>query len=59
ADSFGGRRRLASFTTADGRRGAFVRFPDQRASIIILASSDGIDARGISEQIAERLFGAR
>ncbi|HET7186580.1 MAG TPA: Type 1 glutamine amidotransferase-like domain-containing protein [Gemmatimonadaceae bacterium] len=59
ADSFGGRRRLASFTTADGRRGAFVRFPDQRASIIILTSSDEIDARRISEQIAERLFGAR
>jgi len=56
ADTVGGRARLASYTTADGRRGAFVRFPDQRASIIILTSSDEIDARGISERIAARLF---
>ena len=59
ADTVGGRPRLASYATADGRRGAFVRFPDQRVSIIILTSSDDIDARGISEQIAERLFRAR
>jgi CubicO group peptidase (beta-lactamase class C family) len=59
SDSVGGRLRVASYATADGRRGAFVRFPDQRASIIILTSSDEIDARRISEQIAERLFGAR
>ena len=59
ADTVGGRLRLASYATTDGRRGAFVRFPDQRASIIILTSSDEIDARHISEQIAERLFGAR
>ncbi len=59
ADTVGGRLRLASYATPDGRRGAFVRFPDQRASIIILTSSDDVDARGISERIAERLFGAR
>ena len=58
-DSVGGRRRLASYATTDGRRGAFVRFPEQRATIIILTSSDEIDARGISEQIAARLFRAR
>ena len=58
ADTLGGRARLASYATTEGRRGAFVRFPDQRASIIILTSSDEIDARRISEQVAERLFGA-
>ena len=58
ADTLGGRARLASYATTEGRRGAFVRFPDQRASIIILTSSADIDARGISEQIAARLLGA-
>lgn len=59
ADTVGGRLRLASYATTDGRRGAFARFPDQRASIIILTSSDEIAARRISEQIAERLFASR
>jgi cyanophycinase len=57
ADTLDGHTRLASYATADGRRGAFVRFPDHRAVIIILASSDELDARGISERIARRLLG--
>jgi hypothetical protein len=51
--------RLSAFGTADGRRNAFVRYPDARAAIIILTSSDDVDARGIAERIAERLFTPR
>ena len=58
ADSVGGIPRLSAFGTAGGRRNAFVRYPDQRAAIIILTSSDDVDARGIAERIAERLLGA-
>jgi cyanophycinase len=49
--------RLSAFATADGRRSAFVRYPDERAAIIILTSSDDVDARGIADRVAERLFG--
>jgi hypothetical protein len=59
ADTMRGMRRLSAFGTADGRRNAFVRFPDQRAAIIILTSSDAVDARAIAERLAERLFTAR
>ncbi len=59
ADSLRGMPRLAAYSTPDGRRGAFVRFPEQRATIIILTSSDEVDARGIAERIAERLLGKR
>jgi hypothetical protein len=50
--------RLSAFGTTDGRRNAFVRFPEQGAAIIVLTSSDEVDARGIAEHIAERLLGA-
>ncbi|HUQ45386.1 MAG TPA: serine hydrolase [Gemmatimonadaceae bacterium] len=58
ADERRGMRRLSSFGTADGRRNAFVRFPDLRATIIILSSSDALDARAVAERITERLLGA-
>ena len=59
ADRLGEMPRLSLYGTTDGRRNAFVRFPDQRAVIIILTSSDAVDARGIAERIGERLLGGR
>lgn len=59
ADAVRGMPRLSAFGTADGRRNAFVRFPEQRTAIIILTSSDTVDARAIAERLAERLFSAR
>ena len=59
ADSASGQLRLSAFGTATGRRHAFVRLPELRASIIILTSSDAVDARGMAEQIAERLLRGR
>lgn len=57
ADRLGVKQRLALYGAPDGRRHAFVRFPDHRAVIIILTSSDDVDARGIAERIGERLLG--
>ncbi len=59
ADRTRGMARLALYGTSDGRRNAFVRFPDQRAVIIILSSSDAVDARLIAERIGERLLERR
>lgn len=56
ADMVSGRSRLAAFAAPDGRRGAFVRFPDQRTTIVILGSSDDVRAGAIADRIAERLF---
>ncbi len=57
-DRVGGLTRLSAFATPDGRRGAFVRIPDRRATIVILSDRDAVDARGLAERIAERLVGA-
>ena len=59
ADRMRGMSRLSLYGTPDGRRNAFVRFPDQRAVVIILTSSDEVDARGMADRIAERLLGGR
>jgi hypothetical protein len=50
--------RLASYATADGKRAAFVRIPDRRATIIILTNDANADARAMSERILDQLFGA-
>ncbi len=60
ADHYRGSARLAEYGSPDGGRSAFVRFPDQRAVVIVLTSSDDADARGIAERLSERLlFGTR
>ena len=58
-DTLRGMSRLSAYGTADGRRNAFVRFPDQRAAIIILTSSEAVDARAIADRLADRLFSGR
>jgi cyanophycinase len=55
-DTYRGVRREGAYGTADGRRNAFVRFPERRVSIIVLTDSDAVDARVIAERIANRLF---
>ncbi len=56
ADQVRGVNRLSAFGTTDGRRSAFVRIPDRRATIIILTDSDQVDAKGIADRIAQRLI---
>ena len=55
-DTVSGMRRHAVYGTPDGRRAAWVRWPDRRATVIVLTSDDAFDARGAAQRIAERLF---
>jgi hypothetical protein len=55
-DTWRGQTRLSAFGTEDGKRNAFVRYPDRRISIIILTDRDDVDARALSAAIAERLI---
>ncbi len=49
--------RQAAYGLPDGRRAAWIRYPEQRATILILTSDDAADVRGIAGRIAERLLG--
>jgi hypothetical protein len=55
-DNFKGNVRESEFGTSDGRRNAFVRFPAQHASIIILTSSPTANTRELADRIALRLL---
>ena len=52
-------QRYSAFGTNDGKRAAFMRFPDKRATIIVLTNDVTADARGMAEKIAEKLIGKR
>jgi cyanophycinase len=54
-DRYRGMTRLAEYSTTPGSH-AFVRFPEQRAVVIILTSGGTWDARSIAERIADRVF---
>jgi cyanophycinase len=56
ADQLRGITRLSAYGTSDGKRNAFVRIPDRRATIIILSDGAQVDAKGIADRIAERLL---
>jgi hypothetical protein len=56
-DTWKGMTRLAAYATPDGKRAAFVRIPDRRATVIILTSDPTADARGMAEQLLSRLLG--
>ena len=55
-DSYRGAKRLSQFAEAGGKRGAFVRFPDRGVTIILLTDASSVDAKGVAEQIADRLL---
>jgi hypothetical protein len=57
-DSTHGMRRHAVFGAPDGRRAAWLRYPDRRTTILILTADDAFDARGAGQRIADRLFGS-
>jgi hypothetical protein len=48
--------RLASYATADGKRGAFVRVPSRKATIIILTNDASADVKGMANRILDRLL---
>ena len=56
ADTYRGVGRLAAYATADGKRGAFVRVPSRKATIIILTNDASADAKGMSERILDQML---
>jgi hypothetical protein len=56
AESYGGVSRLSAYGTPDGRRSAFVRIPDRKATIIVLTNDDSADAKRIADEITSRLI---
>lgn len=59
ADTFRGTARLSAYGTSDGKRNAFLRFPDKHATVIVLTNDATADARGIADKIAEKLLGGK
>ncbi len=56
AERFHGLQRLAAYGAPDGSRNAFVRYPDERAVVIVLTSDGRADARMLADRLAERLL---
>jgi cyanophycinase len=56
SDTYRGVARLTAFATADGKRGAFVRVPSRKITIIILTNDPGADARSMADRILDRFF---
>jgi hypothetical protein len=54
-DTVNGMRRQSAFGAADGRRAAWIRYPERRTTVIILTNDDAFDARGAARRIADRL----
>jgi cyanophycinase len=59
SDTYKGFTRLAAYATPDGKRAAFVRIPDKQATVIILTNDASADARGMAEQLLDRLLAGR
>jgi cyanophycinase len=55
-DSYRGVTRMAAYGAIDGKRAAFVRIPERRATIIILTNDPSADARGMAERILDQLI---
>ena len=51
--------RQSAFADSRGMRAGYVRFPERRASIIVLTNDDNADVRAIVDRIADRLLAAR
>jgi hypothetical protein len=55
-DTYKGVKRLAAYATDDGKRAAFVRLPDKRATVVILTNDATANARGMAERLLDRLL---
>ncbi len=54
-----GTARWSAFAKADGKRGAWVRYPTSRTAILILTNDDNADVRGMAQRIADKLFAGK
>ena len=53
-DTYKGATRYAAYATPDGKRGAVVRVPDRRTTVIILTNDPNADAKGHGRAIPRR-----
>jgi len=56
ADQLGGDVRYRVFAAAGGKRGAFVRIPSRRVTVVILTNDAAADAASMADTIANRLL---
>jgi len=56
SDTYSGTPRYSAFGSTDGKRNAFIRFPEKHATIIVLTNDSTADARAMAERIAEKLL---
>lgn len=59
ADTYKGAPRLSAYYAPDGKRAAFIRYPDADATIIVVTNDDAADAKGVAERIADQLLFAK
>jgi cyanophycinase len=55
-DVYRGLKRESAYGTDDGRRNAWMYFPDKGTFIVVLTTDNAANARYMAEQIADRLF---
>jgi cyanophycinase len=58
-DAYKGAARLTAYGAAGGKRSAFVRIPDRKATIIVLTNDDAADAKGMADRISDHLLARR
>ena len=51
-----GRHALQRLRRGGGKRSAFVRVPDKKATIIVLTNDDATDAKGIADKLTDQLL---
>jgi cyanophycinase len=56
SDAYRGVARLTAYGAPGGKRAAFVRVPEKRATIIVLTNDETADAKGIADKITDRLL---
>jgi cyanophycinase len=56
SDSRAGAARLSAYAVAGGKRSAFIRLPDRRATIVVLTNSDAADVKRIADALTDRLL---
>ncbi len=58
-DAYLGLTRLSLFGTENGKRAAWMRFPDRKVTVIILSDDERLEAGSIAERISDRVLAPR
>jgi len=56
SDTYKGVTRYTAYGVAGGKKSAFVRVPDKKATIIILTNDDTTDAKAIADKLTDQLL---